>query len=64
MAVKNFLSREAKREKKTGTAGSFSAKARRAGKSTSEFASEHDSDNSHLAKQSRLAETYAKFRKH
>ncbi len=37
--------------------GAFKAKAEHAGKTTREFASEHDSDSGRLGKQARLAET-------
>jgi hypothetical protein len=39
-----------------GSHGQFKAKASRAGKSTSEFASEHAGDKGKLGKQARLAE--------
>lgn len=42
--------------------GALRAKASVAGESTSEFAHEHDKGNSRTAKQSRLAEVFARFR--
>lgn len=39
-----------------GSHGQFRAKAEKAGKSTREFAKEHDSDSGLLGKQARLAE--------
>jgi hypothetical protein len=42
--------------------GALKRKAKRAGESTSEFAHKHDKGNSRTAKQSRLAEIFAKAR--
>lgn len=57
------LSKISKGIKKRGTEGVFSRAAHRAGKSTQEFAHEHDKGDSKLAHRARLAETFAKFRK-
>jgi hypothetical protein len=43
--------------------GALKAKAKAAGESTMGFAESHDEGNSRTAKQSRLAETFAGFRK-
>jgi hypothetical protein len=59
-AVKN------KMEKKE-TVGSFSSAAKRAGKSTSEYANEVSSDSKSsgkMKKKANLAKVFAKFRKH
>jgi hypothetical protein len=59
-AVKNKM-------KEKGTVGSFSGAAKRAGKSTSEFASEVSSNpksSTLMKKRANLAMTFAKFRKH
>ena len=42
--------------------GSFSAKAKRAGKSTQSFAHKEDHAKGKLGKQARLAETFSKMR--
>ena len=42
--------------------GVFKAKAEAAGKSTSEFAKEHEHSKGKLGKQARLAETFASMR--
>lgn len=42
--------------------GALREKAEEAGESISEFAHAHDKGNSRTAKQSRLAETFAKYR--
>lgn len=43
--------------------GLFSAKAKRAGESTAEYARQHDKGDSKLAKQARLAETLMRMKK-
>lgn len=50
--------------KAKGHKGIFSAAAHRAGKSTSEFAREHEHDKGKLGKRARLAEAFASARKH
>jgi hypothetical protein len=44
-------------------AGSLSAAAKRAGKSTEEFAEEHDSDSGKTGRRARLAETLMRLAK-
>lgn len=44
--------------------GKFSAKAARAGESTSAYATEHAHDSGTLGKEARLAQTFEKMRKH
>lgn len=46
-----------------GNKGKFSAKAKKAGKSTAEYASEKNSAPGTLGKEARLAETLSKLRK-
>jgi hypothetical protein len=58
------MQKESKREAKAGTKGSFSAAAARAGKSTSEFAKEHEHSSGKIGKRARMAEAFAKARKH
>ena len=48
--------------KHRGTEGVFSGAAHRAGKSTAEFAKEHEHDSGKLGKRARLAEAFAKAR--
>lgn len=43
--------------------GKFKEEAEKAGKSTAQFAKEHEGDSSKLGKQARLAETLMKLRK-
>ena len=45
-----------------GTTGKFARKAKRAGKSTSEYAREKAKSKGKLGKEARLAKTFAKFR--
>jgi hypothetical protein len=45
-----------------GTTGKFARKAKRAGKSTSEYASEKAGSSGELGKEARLAKTFSKFR--
>ncbi len=49
-------------EKAVKRPGALKKKAKSAGMSTSKFASKNDKGNSRTAKQSRLAETFAKMR--
>jgi hypothetical protein len=49
---------------KKGTEGVFSGAAKKAGKSTSEFAKEHEHDSGKLGKRARLAEAFASARSH
>jgi len=58
-----WMQRESKREKSAGTKGSFSSAAARAGKSTSEFAKEHEHSSGTIGKRARMAEAFAKARK-
>jgi hypothetical protein len=57
------MQRESEREKHAGTKGSFSAAAARAGKSTSEFAKEHEHSSGTIGKRARMAEAFAAARK-
>lgn len=57
MAAKNWIKKAIKKP------GSFSTAAKRAGKSTAEFAEEHDDNSGKLGKRARLAETLMKLRK-
>jgi hypothetical protein len=61
--AKHWMQSVSKAIKKRGTEGSFSRAAARAGKSTQEFAHEHDKGNSKTAKRARLAEAFAKARR-
>jgi len=60
--AKHWMQGVAKKIKAKGTAGVFSRAAARAGKSTQEYAHEHDTGNSKTAKRARLAEAFAKAR--
>lgn len=50
--------------KKRGTEGVFSSAAHRAGKSTSEFAHEHEHSSGKIGKRARLALAFASARHH
>jgi hypothetical protein len=63
MAGSRWMSKESEREKHAGTKGSFSAAAARAGKSTSEFAKEHEHSSGTIGKRARMAEAFAKARR-
>lgn len=58
-----WMQKESEREKKAGTKGKFSRKAKRAGKSTAEFAREKASAPGELGKEARMAKMFAKGRK-
>jgi hypothetical protein len=51
----NWMSKESKREKHAGTKSVFSSAAKRAGKSTREFAEEHKHSKGTIGKRARLA---------
>lgn len=53
--AKKFMQREAAREKKAGTKGVFSAAAKRAGKTTREFAEEKKNAGGKVGKRARMA---------
>jgi hypothetical protein len=61
--VNHWMQGVAKKIKSSGHKGIFSAAAHRAGKSTSEFAHEHEHDKGKLGKRARLAEAFASARK-
>jgi len=50
-----FMEDEAKREKRAGTKGKFSAAAKRAGKSTQEYAEEKKHASGTIGKRARMA---------
>lgn len=62
MASKRWMQGVSKEIKKSGHEGVFREAAERAGKSTAEFAQEHDHDKGKLGKRARLAEAFAKAR--
>jgi hypothetical protein len=63
MATKDrWMGKVSKQIKSSGHEGVFSAAAERAGKSTSEFAKEHEHSPGKIGKRARLAEAFAKAR--
>lgn len=60
--VEKWMQAESEREEKAGTKGSFSRAAKRAGKSTSEFAQEKKSASGKMGRKARMAMMYAKGR--
>jgi hypothetical protein len=57
-----WMSKESKREKKSGTKGIFAAAAARKGESTSEFAHEKEHASGKVGERARMALMYAKGR--
>ncbi len=61
MASKNrWMGKVSKEIKSSGHAGVFREAAERAGKSTAEFAQEHEHDKGKLGKRARLAEAFSR----
>jgi hypothetical protein len=63
MATNRWMGKVADKIKSSGHKGIFRAAAHRAGKSTAEFAREHEHDKGKLGKRARLAEAFASARK-
>ena len=61
--VNRWMGKVSNEIKSSGHAGVFREAAERAGKSTAEFAKEHEHDSGKLGKRARLAEAFAKARK-
>ena len=61
--VNRWMGKVSNEIKSSGHAGGFREAAERAGKSTAEFAKEHEHDSGKLGKRARLAESFAKARK-
>jgi hypothetical protein len=53
-----WMQAENEREKDAGTKGVFSAAAARAGKTTAEYASEHEHDSGKIGRRARLAKAF------
>lgn len=60
--AEKWMQEESEREKSAGTKGKFSAKAARAGMSTSEYAKKEARAPGKLGKEARMAKMYAKGR--
>jgi hypothetical protein len=63
MAKERWMQKVSSKIASSGHKGIFKAAAQRAGKSTAEFASEHEHDSGKLGKRARLAQAFAKARK-
>lgn len=59
MAANRWMQKESQREAHAGTKGVFSSAAKRAGKSTHEFAEEHKHSKGKVGKRARLALAFA-----
>jgi len=64
MASNRWMQGVKEKMKSKGTEGKFSAAAKRAGKSTSEFTREHLHSSGKVGKRARLAAAFASARKH